>query len=228
MLHPTNNKCLLTILRIIILDVAERDLFQKNIEKLFKSMGFKIIKPEKLKFNEQLRILQNCKCFAATEGSISHNAIFLKEGTKTILLRKCWGINEYQLVVNSARNLDVIYVDAHLSVPKINKFGGPFFMYINNNLILLVKHLANRAILFGGFYYSDFMKYFRKLTMNTNYNDLLIDNYYYEILKTEMRYTQLRYKVPRFLNNILSIIFFFLTPKFKNSILNKLFKHLNF
>ncbi len=199
-----------------------RDVGEKDIEKLFKSMGFKIVKPEKLTFEEQLSILQGCKCFAATEGSVSHNAIFLKEGTKTIIFRKYWGVNDYQLTINCAKKLNVTYVDAHLSAPKIDGFGGPFFLYVNEHVREFAKDFASINIPYSGFYYSNFTEYYRKLIMGTNFSDLKPDLYYHEKLRNELKYTQLRYKLPRFLYRLFSVSFPFLSSKSKQYIVDKI------
>jgi hypothetical protein len=114
-----------------------RDFGEKNIENIFRKLGFKIVAPEKLSFFEQVSMLQGCSTFAATEGSISHNALFLREGANLILLRKAPYLTGYQLAINEMKKLNVTYIDAHLSafVDKDSPWEGPFFMYVNSNLI---------------------------------------------------------------------------------------------
>jgi hypothetical protein len=201
---------------------SSRDVGEKDIEKLFKLMGFKIVKPERLTFVEQLSILQGCKCFAATEGSISHNAIFLKEGTQTIIFRKYWGVNEYQLTINAAKKLRVTYVDAHLTMPRIDGFAGPFFMYLNEQVQRFANDFASVSIPFSGFYYSNYSEYYRILVMSTSFNDLLPDAYYHEMLKKELKYTQLRLRIPRFVYRVLTGIFPFLSSSSKLWIVDKM------
>ncbi len=174
-----------------------RDVGEKDIEKLFKKMNFKIIKPENLSFIEQLTILKNCKRFASTEGSISHNAIFLNKGTEVIIIRKYSGINDYQLVVNSAKELNVVYIDSHLTVPKIDGFGGPFFIYVNDNLKKFAKDFGNIEFTYSGFYFSKYTSYLRKLIISTKFNEIIIDSNYENILKKEMSYTSLRFRIYR-------------------------------
>ena len=65
---------------------TRKDFNGKVIENLFKNQGFTIIYPEKNTFLENLAILQNCKVFAATEGSISHNVLFCRKVEKIIIL----------------------------------------------------------------------------------------------------------------------------------------------
>ena len=124
-----------------------KDYGEKRIEDVFKYLGYEIIYPEKISFREQVTLLQHCTHFAATEGSISHNSMFCKPGTKVCIIRKCSYLNEYQFMINQMASLDVTYVDSHLSicVDKSQKWFGPFFLYANNNLLRYARipHVFN-------------------------------------------------------------------------------------
>ena len=78
----------------------------------------------------------HCKSFAATEGSISHNAVFCEPGSDVVIVRKCNDVNKYQMAVNEIADVNVTYIDAHHStkVPKDAPWVGPFYLYINNKL----------------------------------------------------------------------------------------------
>lgn len=89
---------------------------ERNIEKLFKKVGFKILYPERMSFEEQVWCLNNAKIVAGTMGSISHNFMFCKHGTEAIILRKAWYTNDFQYVINQATELNVTYIDVNLSV----------------------------------------------------------------------------------------------------------------
>jgi len=117
--------------------VGNKDAYgEKGIEKIFADNGYRIIYPEKLTIEEQISILKGCKVFAATEGSISHNAIFCEAGTKHIILRKTDFLNSYQMMINEAANLEVTYIDSNKSimVPKDTPWAGPFYLYVSPNL----------------------------------------------------------------------------------------------
>lgn len=133
------------------------DIGEKRIEDVFKYLGYKIIYPEKLSLDKQLSILNNCSHFAATEGSISHNSIFCKEGTEVCIIRKGTYINNYQMMINQMNNLNVTYIDAHLSIftdPQ-KVWDGPFFLYLNNNLL----RFAGIPDIFNNFTMKSFKKY---------------------------------------------------------------------
>lgn len=117
-----------------------RDFGEGVIENLFVQLGYKIIYPETLPLKEQLEILRNCKCFAATEGSVSHVAMFCSDGVKCTIVRKTVSLNGYQFSVNMLRNLDVTYLDAHASLFRIfDGSYGPFLMYVNENVVSFAK-----------------------------------------------------------------------------------------
>lgn len=113
---------------------------ERQIERAFRNAGFKVIYPETLSFQDQVRIIYNASEIATTEGSIAHNLIFAKPHTKAIILRKAFYTNDYQYVINRMRDLDVLYVDVHLSVFTNSQPNlGPFFIYINDNLVQYFK-----------------------------------------------------------------------------------------
>ena len=59
---------------------------------------------------EQIAIIRNCKCFATTEGSISHNVIFCKPKTDVIIVRKVNRLNYHQLIINEVANVNITYI----------------------------------------------------------------------------------------------------------------------
>lgn len=124
---------------------SNRDIGEESIEKVFKKKGYTIIAPEQHSVDEQIQMLMHCKLFAATEGSISHNAVFCEPGTDVAIVRKCNDVNKYQMAVNEVADVNVTYIDAHHSTkaPKSAPWVGPFFLYLNSN----VRKWANLILL---------------------------------------------------------------------------------
>ncbi len=115
----------------------DKDFGEKYIERVFQNMDFEIVHPQGLSFVEMVRLLQSVKRLASTEGSIAHNAIFLPQGAQTYIVRKRRGVIKYQPLIDCARSLETVYIDANLSHLQYckEKLGhGPFFMYVNNRL----------------------------------------------------------------------------------------------
>jgi len=119
-----------------------REMGEECIEKVFIKNGFKIISPEKLSIEVQLNYLIHCKEFATTEGSVSHSAVFCNPGTKVYIVRKVDQVNHYQLVLNQVANLDVTYIDAHISVQATPERPnwGPFYMCVTSELEKFAGH----------------------------------------------------------------------------------------
>lgn len=116
---------------------SPRDFGEKTIERLFEKKGYTIVAPEKHTVDEQILYLMHCQHFAATEGSISHNAVFCQKGTKVEIVRKCYDVNKYQMAANEVADVDVTIIDAHHSTkaPKEAPWVGPFFLYANKNIL---------------------------------------------------------------------------------------------
>lgn len=113
----------------------KKEYGEQQIEAVFKKLGFTIVYPEQLSFEEQMQLYRNCKVMASTEGSVAHNCLFAKDGLKQIVIRKSVLINSYQFMMMSLKNVDVTYIDAHLTVFKVfASWSGPFFMYLSDNL----------------------------------------------------------------------------------------------
>lgn len=115
---------------------SNRDIGEKSIEKVFKKKGYTIVAPEQHCVDDQIQMLMHCNSFAATEGSISHNAVFCNFGTEVVIIRKCNDVNKYQMAVNEVADVNVTYIDAHHSskAPKNAPWVGPFYMYINSKV----------------------------------------------------------------------------------------------
>ena len=92
------------------------EIGNKNIEKFFKTNGFKIIYPENCSPEEQIAYIHNCKIFASADGSIAHNLVFAKLGTSVVILNRRNYVNSHQYFVNQMRGLSVIYIDVCIAV----------------------------------------------------------------------------------------------------------------
>jgi len=160
------------------------DYGEKDVEKFFKKLGYKIIAPEKLSFKEQLSVLSNCNTFASTEGSIAHNSLFLKENSTLIVIRKADYINSYQFPINELKNLKVTYIDAHLSIfnHQNQPWIGPFFMYVNDNM----QRFSSSNSYLNSFKLKEFMVYTKEAFLLEMENRRNADMFYYNKLKQEI------------------------------------------
>ncbi len=110
-----------------------RDIGEKSLEKVFEKEGYTVISPEKYTISQQISLLQNCEDFVTTEGSISHNSIYLNPKARCIILRKVDWINKYQVALSQINDVPMIYIDVHNSFPVLKNerpYVGPFYMCI--------------------------------------------------------------------------------------------------
>lgn len=168
------------------------DFGERAIERLFNKVGYTSICPELYSVGEQLAMYQGAKSIVATSGSIAHNAVFCKKGTELIILRKGVGTFDYQEVVNQVKELNVIYIDCHLTLfVDENVNLGPFFMYINDNVIRFFKDRYNISVL-NNFDVNQYLEYTRLCFAKDNFyrrNQIYngYSDYYYKKLTSEIR-----------------------------------------
>lgn len=114
-----------------------RDFGEEKLEQVFMEEGFTIIRPENYSIDEQISLMQHCEVLASTEGSISHNSIFLNKSAKQIVLKKGDWLNRYQVGLSMLRGNETVFITAHHSTP-LNKsktpHAGPFYMCITQEL----------------------------------------------------------------------------------------------
>lgn len=159
-----------------------------QLEKAFKKAGYHVIYPEQLTFEEQVYLLDKAKSVAGTMGSISHNFMFCRPDTDVVILRKAWYTNDFQYVINQSSNLNVNYIDCNLSVfIDANSNGGPFFMYINENVQRFFMDRYN-IVLKNGFSRRKFKEYALLCMQRGNfYERNVAPAYYYAKMAEELK-----------------------------------------
>lgn len=176
--------------------------------KYVKKAGFTVIAPQEYSVAEQISFLQGCDVFMTTDGSIAHNAIFLKNHAVTVILRKNIHVNSYTSAIVDARSLKATIIDCSLSVINndiSNVLGGPFFIYTN---AFLSDYLGVKRPIFP---FRRFKKYYRNLfEFDDVVERLLVNEDYRSIMAEEIQYAN---KVMQ--NRLRSVI------PFSNSILGK-------
>lgn len=165
----------------------KRTWTSKKLESILEAKGFHKIYPEDYSFAEQITLLQNVKELVAPVDSCAHNTIFCKNGTKVFLLRKCNEINKYQKIIDKARNLDVTYIDCHLSIMNYSRqcYSGPFFIYPNKNFCdcFNVAEIPSFPI-------KEFRKYCNYILYNLSDARLNVEKEYLNILAQEIHRMQ--------------------------------------
>lgn len=159
---------------------------EQEIEEIFRRLGYTVLYPEQLTLSEQINAAAHCKCFASTEGSVSHNAMFCQNGAKAVLIKKSCFINGYQAVINEMRGLAVTYIDAHLSVlvRKDAPWGGPFLLVPRETLKRFAADslAANQAPLPDGLFTVDRKQFFSYLRLGIKSGGNVSREPYYDAL----------------------------------------------
>lgn len=158
---------------------------ETHVCKYVRKCGFKVVYPASLSIAKQIAYLQGCKVFMTTDGSIAHNALFLPQGTETVILRKNLRINAYTGAIIAARSLNACVIDCSLSVLNkgIEPFFGPFFIYANS---FLSEYLGIDRPMFP---FSKFRKYLSSICEYPDISERLVfAGQYREILSNEIKH----------------------------------------
>ena len=164
------------------------DFGERSLESVFKRLGYTIIHPQEYSVLEQIAIFKAAKSFVSTTGSLGHNSVFCNRNTEVILLRKCWATFDYQLVINEAKELNVTYVDTHLTC-FVNDApnNGPFYLYRNANFCRFIKDRFNITVR-EDFSTKRYMRYMRICLMrNDMKNRTQAHEYYFNKLREELQ-----------------------------------------
>lgn len=193
------------------------DFGERSLESVFKRLGYTIIHPQEYSVLEQISIFKAAKSFVSTTGSLGHNSVFCNRNTEVILLRKCWAIFDYQLVINEAKELDVTYVDTHLTCfVNDQPNNGPFYLYRNANFCNFIKDRYNLVVK-EDFSTKRYMRYMRICLMRPDMKfRTQAHEYYFNKLREELQnnsrkrrmYNAIEELIPRSITNQLKKIYY--------------------
>lgn len=116
-----------------------KEVGEKIFELFFERNGYKVLAPEKLSFEEQVSVVNNCTILASIEGTLAHNIIFALGGNckKQIILKKQRCMIPRQFMINQACGIEAEYIEVYKEPFKgfpINYDRGPFLLIWNNNI----------------------------------------------------------------------------------------------
>lgn len=107
---------------------------EKNIEKVFKRNGFKIVYPERLSLMQQIALMKGARVVAGLTGSAMHNVIFAREGIVCYHLNRVKSIQTNQMLIDEIKKNKAYYVDAYVETFPLQFSGNPFLLGANKNL----------------------------------------------------------------------------------------------
>lgn len=105
-------------------DVHNEDLF----ESYWKDLGFHIVHPEDFTLREEIAFAAGADEIVATIGTLSHQFLFCKPGTRATVLLRTSNVVPLQLIVGAARGLMSDYVEAFRNVLPTWHSDGVFYL----------------------------------------------------------------------------------------------------
>ena len=98
---------------------------EEYFEKFYQSKRFTVISPEQFSIEEQISMLVGASEVASTLGSLSHLALFCRPGTKFTMLTRVDDDTLYpQCLINEAKDIDCVIVDASMNFLPLQHRGG--------------------------------------------------------------------------------------------------------
>lgn len=115
---------------------GHKDSNEKEVERLFMRLGYAVKAPETLPVTEQIRLMANASCVAATEGSVTHSAMFMGKGARLVVLKKADYFNGYQQAAERLSGVEVTYIKANHSTrtSRSMPWAGPFYLCVTPEL----------------------------------------------------------------------------------------------
>lgn len=106
-------------------DTQNEDLF----ESYWREAGFRIVHPEDCTLEEEISLLAGADELVATIGTLSHNFLFAKPGTRATILLRTGVVLRLQLLIGAARGLRSQYVEAFRNPLPTRHYNGVYFLF---------------------------------------------------------------------------------------------------
>ena len=97
------------------------------LDNFFEKNGYTILYPEKVPLGRMIHYIRSCKVVATPSGTLPHNMLFATQGQKLEIFERLTINNDNQTDINRLRDLDVVYIDAHIPIYSVG-FAGPSIM----------------------------------------------------------------------------------------------------
>lgn len=181
-----------------------RHLGERKLEKFFKKRGYTIVAPEEYSFFEQISMLKKCKHLVTTDGSVTHNSIFMNDNATLTIIPRATFLTEHQIALNKINNLYVNYVDSSLSIyiPLDDKLRwlGPFYYFVSENLLKYFGESDNPKS-FWKKQLKDFKEYYIMAKSNSDFSERVAPEFYQEVAKYYLEKAGIK-KMPKHFINI--------------------------
>ena len=150
------------------------------LDDFFERNGYVLLFPEQLPLQQLIFYIRNSKICASLSGSLPHNFLFAEDEQKVIIVERIVFNNEIQVDVNTAKNLDVTYIDANISLYSTT-MSGPFILGYNKQLQKFAESYQmlppSKKYLSKYYLFSCFKKYMKAYRKEYSYRFFMEDWY---------------------------------------------------
>lgn len=114
--------------RSSLLKARMYELNMKEVDKFFKTNGYRVLAPEKIPLDDMIFYLSTCSVCRAVSGTLPHNMLFAPKGKNLIIVERNISNNWPQVDFNRIKELNVTYVEAMISVLPVDMSVAPVIM----------------------------------------------------------------------------------------------------
>jgi hypothetical protein len=125
--------------KVYFAKLPDRSIGEDLAVEIFEKNGYTVFIPEYLSVEQMIFILNGCKELVASSASNAHNAIFLNDSSKLVILNRSNHVHPMQTMINSLRNLNVTYVDSFTDILPVSWDCGPFLFGYTEHLASFLK-----------------------------------------------------------------------------------------
>lgn len=104
-----------------------------SLDSFFANNGFCLLAPETVTLSQMIYYIRNASEIATISGSVHHNMLFAREGTKLTIIERLIINDDHQVSINRVKQLDVTPIDANFHLYPVDTCG-PFVVGCNQIL----------------------------------------------------------------------------------------------
>ena len=106
----------------------------RQLDTLMKAWGYSVIHPQEMSLTDLVHALDGAEEVAALSGTLPHNLLLGRDGTRLVILEKYPTLNNYQPGVDRLRRLQVTPIDCGAFIRPVSAGLGPFIIYPTDQL----------------------------------------------------------------------------------------------
>lgn len=109
----------------------DKEINEKELEKVFLDNGYKIIYMEDYSIEEQINILNQASKIVSSSSTLAHNCIFIRnQNCDFAIINKTYRVNVLQYQINNISKANISFIDAYLAPMPVSIGRGPFWYVI--------------------------------------------------------------------------------------------------